>query len=66
MFFPNPGGPPLFIPYPIAANYYGFIPAIPGMPPLCSYSDLGFLTVSSMDKIVHAASVAAARAFYFT
>lgn len=33
----------------------------------CSYcSDLGFLTVSSIDKIVQAASVAAFNAFIFT
>lgn len=35
---------------------------------LCCYScsDFGFLTVSSMDRIVQAASVAALRAFTFT
>ena len=32
----------------------------------CSCSDLGFLTVSSIDRMVHAASVAADRALIFT
>jgi len=44
----------------------GFLPPLPPCLALFSYSAAGFLTVSSILKIVQAASTAAAKAFLLT